>query len=331
MKIFVFEYISGGGMNDQVLPEGLIREGEMMLQALTEDLSTQFGVELYITRDYRLSEYFFSQFNNINVIQVAKDSDIESIYTDLCHQCDAVWPIAPESDGILTELCEIAAASNTLLLNTAAAAVEITGNKLTTFSYLSKKRIPVVLTKILSDYQWQAADTCVIKPIDGVGCENSFIVSNKAEYGRVTANIENTSDYIIQSYVKGLPISLSCLFKQGRAWLICCNEQLIDIDQQQFSLTGCIVNIGTEQRQVFNEIIGAIADALYGLWGYVGIDLIITSTGPIVLEINPRLTTSYVGIKAALGVNIAENVLQLIDGEPDIKLSKDLPITIHIK
>lgn len=331
MKIFVFEYISGGGMNDQVLPESLIKEGELMLQSLTKDLSTQFGVELYITRDYRLSEHFFLQFNNINLIQVAKDSDIKSIFTDLCYQCDAVWPTAPESDGILAELCEIVAASNALLLNTASAAVEITGNKLSTYNYLRKNKIPVVLTKALSYYQWRPIDTCVIKPIDGVGCENSFVVSNKAEYGRVTANIENMCDYIIQPYIKGRSISLSCLFKQGRAWLICCNEQQIDIERQQFSLTACIVNCVTEQRQILEDIMEAIAEAIPDLSGYVGIDLIATSSGPKVLEINPRLTTPYVGIKEALGVSIAENVLQLIDGEPDIKMTKDQPVTLHIK
>ncbi len=331
MKIFVFEYISGGGMSDQVLPESLIREGELMLQALTKDLSTQFGVELYITRDYRLSEHFFLQFNNVNLIQVAKDSDIKSIFTDLCHYCDAVWPIAPESGGILAELCEIVSDSNTLLLNTDAVAVEITGNKLSTFNYLSDNQIPAILTSTLSDYLWQPNDTCVIKPIDGVGCENSFIVSNIAEYEQVTTNVVNTGDYIIQPYVEGRPISLSCLFKQRRAWLICCNEQQINIERQQFSLTACIVNCATEQKPIFNEMIEAIADAIPNLWGYVGIDLIATSTGPKVLEINPRLTTSYVGIKEALGFNLAENVLQLINGEPDIKMTKDQPVTIHIK
>ena len=324
MKIFVFEYISGGGMNDQVLPENLIREGEMMLQALTKDLSAQFGVELYITRDYRLSEQFFLQFNNINLIHVAKDSDIKSIFTALCHQCDAVWPVAPESDGVLAEFCDIVETSKTRLLNSTTAAVEITGNKLTTFSYLENKKIPVILTSTLFGYQWQSSDTCVIKPVDGVGCENSFIVSNKVEYERIITNIPNASDYIIQPYVKGRSISLSCLFKSGRAWLICCNEQKINVEQQQFLLMACIVNIAMEQRQVFCEIIDAIASTIPGLWGYVGIDFIMDSTGPIVLEINPRLTTSYAGINAALGINIAENVIQLLNKrEPYFKITRN--------
>jgi len=323
MKIFVFEYISGGGMNDQVLPESLIREGDMMLQALTKDLTAQFGVELYITRDYRLSEHFFLQFQNIHLIDVAKDSDIKSIFTALCHQCDAVWPVAPESDDILAELCDIVVASKTRLLNSAAAAVKITGNKLTTYSFLENKRIPVILTKTLSGYLWQPSDTCVIKSVDGVGCENSFLINNKAEYENITASIINSNDYIIQPYVKGKSISLSCLFNNGRAWLICCNEQKIKVEKQQFLLSACIVNIAMEQKQILCEIIDAIADAIPGLWGYVGVDLIMASTGPIILEINPRLTTSYAGINAALGINIAESVLRLNKREPCFKITRN--------
>jgi predicted ATP-grasp superfamily ATP-dependent carboligase len=330
MKIFVFEFISGGGMNDQTLPESLVREGELMLQALTKDLSPLHGIELYITRDFRLPENFFCQFNNIHLIQVAKDSDIKNIFTDLCHQCDAVWPIAPESDGILAEFCEIVAASNTRLLNTAAEAVEITGNKLTTFRYLSKKKIPVILTNTLSGYQWQPTQTCIIKPIDGVGCENCVLISNKAEFEQVTANITNPDDYIVQPYTKGRAISLSCLFKNRRAWLICCNKQQVNVKNQRILLTACVVNITTEQRQAFTDIICAVADLIPNLWGYVGIDLIETSVGPKVLEINPRLTTSYAGIKTALGVNIAENVLQLINSEPSFKITQNHPVTIAI-
>jgi predicted ATP-grasp superfamily ATP-dependent carboligase len=45
------------------------------------------------------------------------------------------------------------------------------------------------------------------------------------------------------------------------------------------------------------------------LWGYVGVDLVLADAGPIVLEINPRLTTSYCGLRDALGINPAALVL----------------------
>jgi predicted ATP-grasp superfamily ATP-dependent carboligase len=51
------------------------------------------------------------------------------------------------------------------------------------------------------------------------------------------------------------------------------------------------------------------------LWGYVGIDLIDGATGPLVLEVNPRLTTSYVGLARAIRMNPAALVLGLLDRE----------------
>ena len=52
-----------------------------------------------------------------------------------------------------------------------------------------------------------------------------------------------------------------------------------------------------------------IVQAIPGLFGYFGVDLAMTATGPVVIEVNPRLTTSYVGLAAALGVNVAERVI----------------------
>ena len=52
--------------------------------------------------------------------------------------------------------------------------------------------------------------------------------------------------------------------------------------------------------------------AIPGLWGYVGVDLMLAKEGPVVLEINPRLTTSYCGLRRALGINTAAMVLDLL-------------------
>ncbi len=67
------------------------------------------------------------------------------------------------------------------------------------------------------------------------------------------------------------------------------------------------------------------------MWGYAGIDLIETAEQILVLEINPRLTTSFAGIDAALGVNVAEMVLQLLQGEPDINPLRNQAITINVQ
>jgi hypothetical protein len=46
--------------------------------------------------------------------------------------------------------------------------------------------------------------------------------------------------------------------------------------------------------------------AIGGLRGYIGFDLICTANGPLLVEINPRLTTSYIGYRELATANLAE-------------------------
>ena len=55
-----------------------------------------------------------------------------------------------------------------------------------------------------------------------------------------------------------------------------------------------------------------IAKTFPGLMAYVGVDLIQTCDDYIVIDINPRLTSSYAGLSAVLGCNPAELCLQSV-------------------
>ena len=50
--------------------------------------------------------------------------------------------------------------------------------------------------------------------------------------------------------------------------------------------------------------------------GYVGVDLILTedSTADSVIEVNPRLTTSYIGLREIAETNLAEVMLSIATG-----------------
>ena len=75
-----------------------------------------------------------------------------------------------------------------------------------------------------------------------------------------------------------------------------------------------------------------IAKAFPGLWGYVGIDLIDSPAGPLVLEINPRLTTSYVGLAAAIGGNPAGMVLAMLAADADLPVAPEAvePVAVDV-
>ena len=78
------------------------------------------------------------------------------------------------------------------------------------------------------------------------------------------------------------------------------------------------------------RIATGVAKALPGLFGYAGIDVIVTEHGPVVLEVNPRLTTSYVGLGEALGCNVAALVLDLAAGKPLPKLRPQKKVQVQV-
>jgi predicted ATP-grasp superfamily ATP-dependent carboligase len=59
--------------------------------------------------------------------------------------------------------------------------------------------------------------------------------------------------------------------------------------------------------------------ALTGLRGYVGVDLVLGDAADgsrdWVIEVNPRLTTSYVGLRALARTNLADALLRVATGQ----------------
>ena len=62
-------------------------------------------------------------------------------------------------------------------------------------------------------------------------------------------------------------------------------------------------------------------EAVRGLKGYVGVDMILTDEGPVVVDVNPRLTTSYVGLRRVVNFNTAKTIIEAVINQ---KLPKNL-------
>ncbi len=331
MRILVFEYITGGGFNNQELPASLASEGLLMLQALLDDLreimiyGREQPISIWVMMDERLKDRINPLGVEQCIITQAQNTDDE--FVRLMLQCDAVWPIAPESEGILQDLCATVEAAGKRLLTSPARAVQIAGNKFNTYQLLMQYGIATVPTQRYSDFEWDGCLQWIVKPIDGVGCGDSYIVSKPEDFKQMSSR---TGTYIIQPHLQGKKTSLSCIFKAGKGWLLCVNSQHFEIINQQYRLVNIIVNYDIKS-EIYYSLLDKIAEALPELWGYVGIDLIETTEQILVLEINPRLTTSFAGIKSALGINVADNILRLLKDEPAIQFVCNQPITIAVK
>ena len=101
---------------------------------------------------------------------------------------------------------------------------------------------------------------------------------------------------LLQRFVPGEPMSASFLVSpEGRAWVIGVGRQRMEIKNGRFEYRGG--EIPAQYPGAVDQVRRAL-DAIEGLRGFVGIDFIwdIERGHATILEINPRATTSLVGL-----------------------------------
>jgi predicted ATP-grasp superfamily ATP-dependent carboligase len=318
--------VTGGGFNRSDLPTALVREGLLMLRALLDGLTELPEVRLTVMLDTRLQGVL--EQDCIDTVIVEEQYDCLERFQQLAERHDAVWPVAPEFEGILHELSKVVESLGKTLLAPASGAISVAADKYQTFLHLVRHQIPTVPTRLFEECPAFPCE-CIVKPIDGVGCEDSHLIRNPDDFERVSGCLQDAGRYIIQPHLQGEKTSLSCLFKDGRGWLLSVNLQIFRIVENQYRLSEIWVNHQPDPGQ-YRALVTGIAEALPGLWGYAGIDLIETPDQLHVLEINPRLTTSIAGLNAALGLNPGALVLELIHGDPVIRRSADRTVAVSI-
>jgi predicted ATP-grasp superfamily ATP-dependent carboligase len=325
MKLLVFEYITGGGCCSEDVPEHLINEGLLMLTALLRDLAELDGLQITVMLDARILASVSFDLTRFDTVPVYAAPDWVEVIEILLPNCDAVWPVAPEMNDTLLDLTRRINAHGKILLSSSVPAVALTANKFNTWKILAAHGIKAVPTEHYTSGRMANTGRFVIKPIDGMGCEATYLIDN----GMLSVALDDSERYIIQPYIEGRPMSFSCLFVGGNARLICVNTQVIEIDSGQFKLAKCLVNSDV-QTTAHQDLVDRIAIAFPELWGYVGIDLIEHGSELYVLEINPRLTTSYAGIYAALGLNIAGAVIQMNEKIPELVAKNNKTVTVSV-
>ncbi|PWC35379.1 ATP-grasp domain-containing protein [Azospirillum sp. TSO22-1] len=302
-RVFVCEYVTGGGLKDGPMA-ALLPEAEMMVAALVKDLTAVEGVQVTLARDRRLPPLPMP----VSIHWVSVDDPWPQWERALAGH-DALWPLAPETGGLLERVSRMAGDTGVRLLGSAPDAVAVTASKSATAAVLVAAGVPVIPT-FPRDAPPPAEHGWVLKPDDGAGAEGVRRIAAWRDAG-------DTVGMVVQPFIPGVPASLSVLCRDGRGWLLSANAQRIEIGAGgAFAYRGSDVGALAGRAAELRPLAEAVAAALPGLWGYVGIDLVLSDVGPVVVEVNPRLTTSYVGLRRALGVNPAALVLDLLTGDP---------------
>jgi predicted ATP-grasp superfamily ATP-dependent carboligase len=310
MKVFAFDYASGGGGGaaGAALPDPLKHQGRIMLSALLADLVQLPDIELITISDPSL---FVLRF-------------------DACvRAADAVWPLAPEAGGLLERLSRQVLRRNRILLGSKPAALRVAASKLRTARVLARAGVAVAATYTQNQALPDRSGAWVVKPDDGAGCLNTRIFPGaKAALAWIAASGE--AGYVLQPFIQGKLGSLSLLCCDGDAQVLSCNEQRIAVRDNQFHFLGTTVNSLSDNAGCFARLAQSVAAAIPGLWGHVGVDFVNAEQGVVVLEVNPRITTSYCGLHASIGCNPAALVLDLLERPRRAPRARTKPVAVSV-
>jgi tyramine---L-glutamate ligase len=304
MRILVYEFITGGGLIGASLPPSLRLEGSLMRDALLTDCLALSGLDVLIATDPRCPPPSVER--PIEHIEAREGESGTVLFERALGEVDAVWPIAPDSE--LAPLAEIVRGIGKRVLLSDEKTLAICASKFQTARVLHESGVPAVPTYSNVEEIRERSGQWVSKPDSGSGGEGIRLWPSIDEALRACSP---DSQYlpVFQPWCSGEALSLSVLCDNGRAALLSVNRQQAVWCDGNIALDAIVVNAYDRNR--FHPLAQKIAQTLPGLWGYVGIDLLRAEDGSLqVLEINPRLTTSYCGLRDALGINIAAMVLR---------------------
>lgn len=277
-----------------------------MRDALLRDLS-ELPYQISTTVDARLEPpAYCAEWSEIKA-----EDDIWQIWQAHIKAADALFLIAPETDNLLYDLTRLATLQGKLVLGCGLGAIALTAKKSATFYALQQAGIATIATYTVDS--WPKNDGAwLAKPDDGAGCSDTVCFNNTDDLQSWMLQNDKQRTHVIQPYQSGQPASISCVIKNGKAQLLSCNAQIIEINDHIVCYKGSVVNGMRQNWQAFESLANQVASALPDLAGYVGIDVIVDKGAVYVIEINPRLTTSYVGLREAIGSNPAELIIETL-------------------
>jgi predicted ATP-grasp superfamily ATP-dependent carboligase len=317
MRILVHEFFSGGGLAGRDVPASLAREGSAMLAALLSDLARIRGHRIVTTRDPRFPLALPAGVDAVTLSAARKPG--ASYLDDLIGSADAVWLIAPETGRVLERLAARVERKGRLLLGPGSAAIRRASDKAALPRLLARHKIAHPETRVLagarkvSTAARELGYPIVVKPARGAGSEGVWLARNARELRHAVDAVRRgdaRGRLLLQRYVRGVAASVSLLADGTRAVALCTNGQRVRVSRR-FSYSGGTTPLGHPLAPLGVEAALRTCAALPGLRGYVGVDLVLTKSEAVVIEVNPRLTTAYLGLREAIRGGRGGNVAAL--------------------
>ena len=324
VKVFLYEFITGGGMFSVApgeTPSGsLLREGAAMFAGLAEDLGRIPDTEVVALRDARLPA---TELFGIECCPVTSAEDESSRFDSLAATADWTIVIAPEFDNhLLNRTCRVEELGGRLL-GPDSRIVELGTYKERTIAHLKLHGIHTP-----HGYRFQAGCTvpaelrfpAVLKPHDGAGSQGIQRIESRETFPFVP-----DGTFWLEELQHGTPASVAVLCgPNSRIALPACRQVLAQ--DGSFAYLGGKLPLDEPLRGRAERLALEVAGTLPNCRGYIGIDMVLGSSAELdcVIELNPRMTTSYVGLRRLARCNLALAMISVVEGgTPDLCFDAD--------
>lgn len=311
MRVFVGEFICGGGLaaeSFERIPEALRKEGAAMLRAVVSDLS-EFA-ETVVAVDPRLAP----PLEATTLVDVSGKQSVWTQWAAAAQHCDSALIIAPESDGVLAKAVAMLRAAGVDVIAGSGDFLRVGSDKLQTAKALHAAGVAHPLYMVPGDRRCEqklrGAERFVLKPRDGCGTQEIRTFDSFA-----AARAELDESLILQAWVPGRAVSIA-LVASGT------QQTFLPAVRQEILEPGCVYAGGVgpldeaDQRRATVLASRAISTMPPTARGFVGLDIVLGDrpSDDCVIEINPRLTTSYVGLRRMIAGNLAARLFDLETG-----------------
>jgi len=306
------------------LSSSILSEGYGMLRSLISDCKAA-GHNVTTLMDSRLEE--FNPPNEADKrVTVSSPNELYAKLEEFSSVADAVYVIAPESGQVLEKLVHIIETSGGKLLNCKFDAIKRVSNKMTVYETLGRIGLKVPETVLLDIHEKtgnirrlikELGYPLVFKPLDGVSCGGLSLVKdgdNIAGAVKKVARESMSKQFIAQKVIRGKAASACVISTGDKALSVTLNRQLVTLaspDEESGYYGGVVPFDHSLEREALRAA-QRVVEGIGGLKGYVGVDIILADEDPVVLEVNPRLTTSYVGLRRVVNFNPAEAIVDAV-------------------
>ncbi len=315
MHIFLYEWITGGGLVEELrsLPESMLAEGTAMVSTLAADFAAIDDCRVTMLRDIRLDDLPLPECEILDIHSAAQHEDEIG---RLAGKSDYTLLIAPEFDDLLLTTARLVASQGGRLLSAGADLVELAADKQRTAERLAAAGVPVPMSvRLEADQEKLPADfsyPAVLKPIHGAGSQHTLLVAGSSDEPPAFPWPRR-----LEKFCPGVPASVAFLCgPMGVRALPPCRQHLTR-DGRFTYMGGSLINEPALARRATALARQAI-DTLISPHGYLGVDLVLgndpNGAEDVVIEINPRVTTSYVGLRAAAVGNLAQAMIDVATG-----------------